>query len=499
MTAAGAACRTTWTTATTSTDKVVDVIQDVANDVHQHSYAEEWSCDETKHWHECTLGDGAWDTKSDHRFDWTTIVYDDCVSEGVATGVCTVCGYETTKTLPARGHSFGSWTTLTPATEEEEGEKIRTCSFCGQAETAAIPVLGTLTPLDPEEYYAYQYLLSLGEEGEPLLYAYRKMIAAAEALDTEIDLTDGGYTITKDQLNVAYDCYRCDYPQHFWVDDHFYYSFFDGREDEMASVTLAYTVSAEDLPAMIAAVEARRDELLDGISAFDGEIEIEIAIHDRLVLANTYDTSYSAPETHNLYGSMVNGRSVCDGYAEAFQYLLACAGISSFTVSGEAGGENHAWNVVLLEGEYYFVDVTWDDPVMADPDPDNISYVYLNVTTDVISLDHDQDPGLVYPVPTCTATDAQYFIYRGYTAESLTVEDFARVLNTQKDDGFTESFFLYITAGGMSNAAISAFLGVRENNIAFYDAIEEILGYGDPSVSYSTDSSGHVVSFTITE
>ena len=82
-----------------------------------------------------------------------------------------------------------------------------------------------------------------------------------------------------------------------------------------------------------------------------------------------YDTTYSKPNTRNIYGALISGEVVCEGYAKSFKYLLDKLGIPCILVSGEAVNsegkrENHMWNYVKINEIWYAVDVTWDDPII---------------------------------------------------------------------------------------------------------------------------------------
>ena len=66
------------------------------------------------------------------------------------------------------------------------------------------------------------------------------------------------------------------------------------------------------------------------------------------------------------YGALVKGKSVCAGYAYAFNMLCSACGLESSIVSGPTlpnGKGAHAWNMIKLDGEWYLVDTTWEDPV----------------------------------------------------------------------------------------------------------------------------------------
>ena len=95
-------------------------------------------------------------------------------------------------------------------------------------------------------------------------------------------------------------------------------------------------------------------------------IEIALLLHDFLVRECDYDEANylnnSIPDkSYNAYGALVDGQAVCNGYAIAYSYLLQQCGIESYVLSSDS--MNHAWNLIMLNGSWYHVDVTWDDPV----------------------------------------------------------------------------------------------------------------------------------------
>ena len=66
----------------------------------------------------------------------------------------------------------------------------------------------------------------------------------------------------------------------------------------------------------------------------------------------------------NVYSALIEGRAICEGYADAFTLLAKRWGLEVEKVTGESGpgGDSHAWNLVRIEGAWYHVDVTWNDP-----------------------------------------------------------------------------------------------------------------------------------------
>ncbi len=92
-------------------------------------------------------------------------------------------------------------------------------------------------------------------------------------------------------------------------------------------------------------------------------------IHDYLVDSIQYDTTVSKDNIYNIYGALINHECVCEGYAEAFKYLLdelniPCILVIGTGINSKGNTENHAWNYVQLNEKWYGMDVTWDDPVI---------------------------------------------------------------------------------------------------------------------------------------
>ena len=92
-------------------------------------------------------------------------------------------------------------------------------------------------------------------------------------------------------------------------------------------------------------------------------------VHDYLVDSMEYDTTISRNNIYDVYGALVNKVAVCEGYARSFKYILDEMGIPCVLVIGTGTNsrgetERHAWNYVQLQGIWYAVDSTWDDPVV---------------------------------------------------------------------------------------------------------------------------------------
>lgn len=112
------------------------------------------------------------------------------------------------------------------------------------------------------------------------------------------------------------------------------------------------------------------------------------AIHDWVVLHLKYDASYSK---YTAYEGLQSGSAVCQGYSLLTYKLLLGAGLNNKIVEGTAkaagkAAQSHAWNLVQLEGRWYHLDTTWDDPVPSVED--GLSTAYYMRTDAQMRRDH---------------------------------------------------------------------------------------------------------------
>jgi hypothetical protein len=133
-------------------------------------------------------------------------------------------------------------------------------------------------------------------------------------------------------------------------------------------------------------------------------------IHEYLVQNIKYENNFEQNENaFNVYGALIDGLAVCQGYAQAYKLLLHMAGIESKIVTGIARDENHAWNLVNYDGVWYHVDVTWNDPDEFD------SNRYFNVNDYVMADSHTWNREFF---PAANSINLNYFEHNGLTANS---------------------------------------------------------------------------------
>lgn len=133
----------------------------------------------------------------------------------------------------------------------------------------------------------------------------------------------------------------------------------------------------------------RAREIVQEITAPDDSPHQKVrAIHDYVVSHLTYDEGMTK---FTAYEALTEGKTVCQGYALLVHAMLREAGIPGQIIEGEAGGTLHAWNLVQLDGSWYHLDATWDDPL---PNRGKqIRYTYYLRTDEEMRGDHIWEAG----------------------------------------------------------------------------------------------------------
>lgn len=172
--------------------------------------------------------------------------------------------------------------------------------------------------------------------------------------------------------------------------------YYKGAEYSFGKIKLFYSKGKEDIiehQKEIAEIRKRfiENNINDSMSDYDKVVKV----HEHIIKNGEYDkrlleTGEVPAESYSSYGILALGVGVCESYAKAVKYLLDGAGIESLVVVGQSRGENHAWNLVKLDEEYYHIDSTWNDPIVEDG-KGVIKYNYFNLNDEQMSVTHEWD------------------------------------------------------------------------------------------------------------
>ena len=307
------------------------------------------------------------------------------------------------------------------------------------------------------------------------LKIYDRLLEMAENFTVDKVSLPTNQKVTHDEAWLVTAAFYSDYPELFWARPSFWYN----KNTMLCSeIQLNYNSHAYNLNTELPLFLETAETILAGMPT-GSDYEKELYLHDALIKKVTY--TYSKLEEQNGYTTLVEGKGVCAGYAFALQYLLMRAGIQSYYVVGYAG-ENHAWNLAKIDGEWYYVDATWDDPLTGSGSDSAYSpfHTYFNLSAEMMAEDHTLS-GQPYNVPLedCTATDAFYHNVN-HTAVSTSDTDLvSKVADLlQRNSGIAH---LYVTD---SNPVMAAREWYYENIVSIARAMQVDGGY-EYGYSYS--------------
>lgn len=245
-------------------------------------------------------------------------------------------------------------------------------------------------------YYYYQ----MSDEAQDFYLYLRKAIKECRTkikLNVDFEIEEFGMIV---ELLVYHD------PMMFNLDD------IEVLNETRTSVTfgLTYKYDKETYDKMVKEYDKATNRILskftDGMSTYN---KIK-TIHDEIINNAVYDLK--ASDNDNIYGTLVDNKAKCDGYARTFTYVCGKAGIRTVTVMGNDLTSNskengHMWNKVYYNKKWYNIDVTWDDPV--SDMKDNLQYDYFMVSDKALENTHEED-NLSFKVPEANDDTRGYYV-----------------------------------------------------------------------------------------
>lgn len=323
------------------------------------------------------------------------------------------------------------------------------------------------------------------------------------SLENRAEKISGGLEDYSDRvIEKVYSYVLKDHPEFFWLQDGYSLQTQTGLLSVKKTLLPVYIIGQQDITACKQNVQDIRDKILAQTASLGSDYEKLLYIHDYIVRTVEYDTdaytdvdtaspSRKTLESTTLYGALVNHKAICGGYSKALQYLAEAAGIRCTTVSGRnKEGEAHLWNLVVLDGESYYVDITGDDPVFPGPeeqeDPNEIFYNYFCITeaellkTHVIGSDN-----LV--LPSCTAVKYDYFVFHQFYLDSYSLEGAAGIIRQAVKTGQRTAYLKFQNRAGLEQAVQDLF---QERKI--FDILADA-GSEPERASYSKDEEHNII------
>lgn len=203
------------------------------------------------------------------------------------------------------------------------------------------------------------------------------------------------------------------------------------------------------------------------ITDFMTDYEKELAIHDYIVKNFKY-VSGEEKERYYDVNNFVNEKvGYCEAYAYSFAILATMSGIDNEIIFGSVDNVNHAWNAVKLDGEYYYIDTTFDD---GSEDSNKILYDFFNLNDTTLAKTHVWDKARNKNL-TATGTKYNYFIYnKSYFITLSALESFI----LQKVDNRENDIAFYIDGYELTNNDVNNILSKKSAVVSGYSILGDM-------------------------
>lgn len=309
-----------------------------------------------------------------------------------------------------------------------------------------------------------------------------QLFQALSAHKDSVNLTyAGGINELKKAIEPALDAAIAQDPYIHYTMKGYAYSLRGNASSATATVKLTYRETAEQSAYVHKQVAAALKEIVT--DDMNDHLKVK-AIHDWVVRTLKYDTTLSK---FTAYEGLKTGSTVCQGYALLTYDMLTQAGFESNIVEGYVEGEAHAWNMVKLDGKWYQIDTTWDDPV---PDRgDRVSTSYYLVTDAQLKQDHTWKTA-DYPKAVTAYSE---------TLEQLVAKGVAGAKDLRVTLGYAGTSSRLVSTAAVLQQIVQAAAEEGESSLSFrYQGTKDKLkkdlltlyGYGVSPIGYTSKSLG---------
>ncbi len=244
---------------------------------------------------------------------------------------------------------------------------------------------------------------------------YNEILKGIEEMETSFPVS----SMDQEEISIAFHAVLIDHPELFYLEPGCDL-YTEKLGDKILKVEFRprYTMDKKKREETQEKIDEYAAKCFASIPQGASDYEKVKGVYEYLILHTDYELN--APDNQNICSIFLNGKTVCQGYAKGTQYLLNRLGVFCTLVDGYGkNNERHAWNLVEVDGEYYYVDTTWGDASytigegdagLADRMPE-ISYDYLCMNDEQLFKTHVIDSML--EIPPCNSLSANYYVREG--------------------------------------------------------------------------------------
>ena len=299
-------------------------------------------------------------------------------------------------------------------------------------ETKEVEELRQMEVAQSEEGHQEYYFKQLTEEEQRV---YRELLKGIRAREKEFYLTISD----DDSIDRSYHAVLKDHPEIFWVHNREKIYKTTYSDSDYCVFTPGYTYTDGEIDEIQTAMEQSFQEVRALIPEDAGDYEKVRIVYTYVIDHTQYQTG---EDDQSIAGVFWKKSAVCAGYAGAVQYLLERLDIPCIYVDGSTKGstEGHAWDIVKIGQEYYYVDATnGDQPDFLNGDAaqleehKTIIYDYLCPFPE--EYEKTYTPSEELTVPACTAKDLDFYVLNQGYFEDYSWQDIYDYCKMRMDNG----------------------------------------------------------------
>lgn len=341
-----------------------------------------------------------------------------------------------------------------------------------------------------EEGHQEYYFKQLTEEEQRV---YRELLKGIRAREKEFYLTISD----DDSIDRSYHAVLKDHPEIFWVHNREKIYKTTYSDSDYCVFTPGYTYTDSEIDEIQTAMEQSFQEVRALIPEDAGDYEKVRIVYTYVIDHTQYQTG---EDDQSIAGVFWKKSAVCAGYAGAVQYLLERLDIPCIYVDGSTKGstEGHAWDIVKIGQEYYYVDATnGDQPDFLNGDAaqleehKTIIYDYLCPFPE--EYEKTYTPSEELTVPACTAKDLDFYVLNQGYFEDYSWQDIYDYCKMRLDNGAAVVRFKFGSQEAFSEACQELLDdGVVQNVAQYYMKLH---GFGQVEYHYGVMDNFYTIYF----
>ena len=300
---------------------------------------------------------------------------------------------------------------------------------------------------DREEGRQEYYFSRLNEREQR---SYREMLVSFRNWESEFYLT-----ISRDEeIDRVYHAVLNDHPEIFWVRNRkpVYKTLYSGQD--YCSFTPSYSYMDENGQKDVQTIEAIEESMEQAYQNVRSLLSADASEYEKVSTVYTYmidHTEYTESEDdQSIAGAFWKNKAVCAGYAGAVQYLLERLGVFCIYVEGASGEseEGHAWNIVRIDGEYYYVDATnGDQPDFLVGDAVSLAE-HKTILMDYLcpfpeEYEQVYQASDLFELPACTSKDMNFYVLNNGCFDTYSPTELNAYFHMRIDNGAAVIRFKY--------------------------------------------------------